>query len=422
MGTSTGGNQPSTSNPPRQPRQPTPPRNTPSRTPSPSPPGTPGAATQGNMAANIKYPKPDRFYGDPGSYRPWIASVKLYFDSTGTNNARNQKDYALGLMAGSASLWVQDYIATHPRNAAQQHTWAEFENALEQAFAPAQENYIAEQQLRSLRQRGRYIEEYISEFSVLASRAGLTTDNVALRAYFQEGLDPAIAYEALRSNPTTLADWKTAARNAYRIITDQERYKRTLRPSSYKKKSNKGRKGNRYNGYPTPRYVDINTQPISPQFRRNQWDMDIDATQYRSINELAETSDSEEFNEQEDTDSDEEIDTTVSGRRIDAIARAIDKWTLNYLTDEQRTALRNGECFFCHKKGHFFRTCPARKAYLNQKGKTSMAKKTKPFKSGPKGKGKGTRKGSKSKPVDPNAMVYNMENDSDDESDPDGNF
>ena len=150
--------------------------------------------------------------------------------------------------------------------------------------------------------------------------------------------------------------------------------------------------------------------------------MDIDATQYRSINELAETSDSEEFNEQEDTDSDEEIDTTVSGRRIDAIARAIDKWTLNYLTDEQRTALRNGECFFCHKKGHFFRTCPARKAYLNQKGKTSMAKRSKPFKSGPKGKGKGTRKGSKSKPVDPNAMVYNMENDSDDESDPDGNF
>ncbi|KAF5357160.1 hypothetical protein D9756_006436 [Leucocoprinus leucothites] len=32
----------------------------------------------------------------------------------------------------------------------------------------------------------------------------------------------------------------------------------------------------------------------------------------------------------------------------------------NVLTDEQRVALKRGECFFCHKKGHFAKSCPAR--------------------------------------------------------------
>jgi hypothetical protein len=35
------------------------------------------------MAAVIKFPKPDFFYGNPKHYRPWRASIELYLRSAG---------------------------------------------------------------------------------------------------------------------------------------------------------------------------------------------------------------------------------------------------------------------------------------------------------------------------------------------------
>ncbi|KAF5345110.1 hypothetical protein D9756_011474 [Leucocoprinus leucothites] len=47
----------------------------------------------------------------------------------------------------------------------------------------------------------------------------------------------------------------------------------------------------------------------------------------------------------------------------------------NILTNEQRIALKRGECFFCHRKGHFAKSCLARKGWFKSRGKTNMGSK-----------------------------------------------
>ena len=311
-------------------------------------------------------------------------------------------------------LWRQDYITTHAAQN-QQQNWAQFTASLEQSFAPAQQTHEAEQRLRRLKQRGRYIEEYISEFAVLASQAGLTDDTVALRAYFSEGLDPAIAHEALRSNPTTLDAWKTASRNAYRIVSEQARY----RASSSYRSPTKGQRKGKGKGYKHgPRYQNIQSQPVLPQFRRSEFDMDIDYY-YQSYNQINsyDSEEEEEFNEAEEEDeSDDEISYTQPRRELNKGSEALHHLINNVLTDEQRAALKRGECFFCHKQGHFYRDCQARKTYIKSKGTKNMGSKpnrqSKPRSSNPKKK-----PFTKKKPVDPNAMVYNFEEDEEEFSD-----
>lgn len=396
-------------------------RNPPNPNPNPGP-NPPNPPNPGNMAAAnqpavnpaaqpnqpqffIKYPKPDKFYGDPTQFRPWLSSLTLYYNSYGIATAESRINYALGLLYGAAAAWRQDYIATH--NAQNAQTWDEFTVSMEQSFAPAQQAHEAEKQLRRLKQGGGYIGEYIANFGLTASQAGLTGDNVAIRSYFAEGLDPAIRHEALRSDPQTLEQWKTAARNAYRIVTEQQRFRQSngfRRPS--KKGQGKG-KGNRSN----PRYTSVHNQPILPQFRRSEWDMDVDYYN-QSINEIDDDDfEEEEYNEVEEDSEEEDINytNTKPRRATDKDNNALHHLINNVLTDEQRTALRKGECFFCHKQGHFYRDCAARKVYLNTGRKKTMG--NKPSRQSNNRPSNQKRKPNFKKKVDPNAMVYNFEED-----------
>lgn len=187
-------------------------------------------------------------------------------------------------------------------------------------------------------------------------------------------------------------------------------------PSKVSRKGNEGKR-NEIN----PRYTNIYFQPLQPPFRRNKWDMDIDYVN-QSINELIQDDDdydNEEFNEAEEEETDEEDNiNAIQGK--DRYMETLRHIVNNVLTDEQCTALRNGECFFCHKKGHFYCDCPARKVYLNSRRKKPMEKKHKP-----KFNGGGKRKNFKEKKVDPNTMVYNFEEDNNgvfNEYSNDGNF
>ena len=123
-------------------------------------------------------------------------------------------------------------------------------------------------------------------------------------------------------------------------------------------------------------------------------------------------SEGEDSDYREDEEDDEENNNIYTNSRRQSNSDRNAHEALSYLvnsilTDEQRVALRNGECFFCHKKGHWFNTCPARKAYLKQKRKGSMGPKQ------PKRQDqrKGTRKPfpNQKKRQDPNTMVYQIE-------------
>ena len=292
------------------------------------------------------------------------------YNSYGIQDDQNRVNYTLGLLHGAAASWRQDYIATHGGQNAQ--TWVQFSQALEQAFAPAQQAHEAEQQLRHLKQRGRYIEEYISEFAVLASQAGLTADSVAVQAYFAAGLDRDVRHEALRSDPQTLDRWKTAARNAFRIVAEQQRYRQgnsSQRPPKNRQRKGKGNRSN-------PRYNNIHNQPVLPQYRRSEWDMDINFfnSSYNEINSY-DSEEEEEYNKlEEESEDDKEISYSQhKGRDKENVA--LSHIINNVLTDEQQATLKRGECFFCHKQGHFYRDCAARKIYINNRGKKPMAPK-----------------------------------------------
>ncbi|KAF5345106.1 hypothetical protein D9756_011473 [Leucocoprinus leucothites] len=126
----------------------------------------------------LKYPKPNRFDGNPSYYRLWMAEVELYFDLYGVTDDQARINYTLGLLDGAAKLWQQDYRLSQAAAATQAghvpHTFDQFKNALEQSFAPTQQSFEAERELHYYRQQNKYIKEYITNFSVLTSCAGLT--------------------------------------------------------------------------------------------------------------------------------------------------------------------------------------------------------------------------------------------------------
>ena len=84
-------------------------------------------------------------------------------------------------------------------------------------FKPINQLQTANNQLISLRQGKRTVEEYLAEFRLLTLLAGMTadttSDNIHLINYFQRGLNPAISKKiALSDNvPTTIAEWSERA-------------------------------------------------------------------------------------------------------------------------------------------------------------------------------------------------------------------
>ncbi len=81
--------------------------------------------------------------------------------------------------------------------------------------------------------------------------------------------------------------------------------------------------------------------------------------------ELDDSGEEEQLNKfEEEQSEEEEISEIRPPRQRQRSEQALHHLINNVLTNEQRTALRTGVCFFCHKPGHFYRTCPARKTFL----------------------------------------------------------
>jgi hypothetical protein len=266
------------------------------------------------------------------------------------------------------------------------------------------------------------IQEYISHFSVLSSQAGLP-NNIALQGYFSWGLLPSIATEALRQRPTTISDWKEAARKAWEIRQLREQFipERYNHARKFKKSKSRYRPGFRK---PNPRYANIYEQPVR-QREHSEWDMDVDALYY-SLNELdldRDDNEAEEFegansNSKEEDYKDNQLNEI---RQANPDRRMLQNFINHVLNQDQRSALRRGDCFWCKKSGHWWIDCKARKLYNQQAALGNFSKinkyKSKPkFSKGPK-KPKPFKKAKqpfvKKQPVDPNAMVYNLEEEDD---------
>jgi hypothetical protein len=96
------------------------------------------------------------------------------------------------------------------------YTWptkAEFLTAFKAAFLNEDEKEESIRKLDNINQGNRTAEEYVNEFRLTVSKAGLQTDNDMIVRTFQKGLNRALATRILYSDkkPNTLEDTMGAA-------------------------------------------------------------------------------------------------------------------------------------------------------------------------------------------------------------------
>ena len=100
--------------------------------------------------------------------------------------------------------------------------------------------------------------------------------------------------------------------------------------------------------------------------KRKYSDSEAENSVEKKIKYSEESKRSSESEESESEDSDDEEVNFIRQRRTQTQTpkQAVQGFINAILTDEQRAALKRGECFFCHKKGHWYRDCRARKLHI----------------------------------------------------------
>ena len=105
-------------------------------------------------------------------------------------------------MDKKALVWRTEFMAAHTVSGQGIYlgTMENFFAALDSAFQLFNMEGDALRQLHALKQLSRPVNEYVSEFRVFATRAGLT-DVSQLIHLFRQGLDSDIAIQAIRRGP-----------------------------------------------------------------------------------------------------------------------------------------------------------------------------------------------------------------------------
>ena len=187
------------------------------------------------MPKEISINKPTAFTGDRRRIRGFIQECRGYlqlnkhiYDSDEAKIA-----FVLSFLTDKEALkWKEAYLASLykpkiKKNEAGQDeeeegefvypTFNGFINTFQGYFQPINQARTANHQLATIKQGKRTVEEFIAEFQLLISMAGMTitteSDNLHLINYFQRGLNPAIAKKiALSDNvPTTVTGWAEKA-------------------------------------------------------------------------------------------------------------------------------------------------------------------------------------------------------------------
>jgi hypothetical protein len=179
--------------------------------------------------------KPSAFTGDRRKIRGFIQECRGYLQLNkhiyDTDEAKIA--FVLSFLTDKEALkWKEAYLASlyKPKtktNAVGQEeedegefeypTFLGFINAFQGYFQPINQARTANHQLATIKQGKRTVEEFIADFQLLISMAGMTvttdSDNLHLINYFQRGLNPAIAKKiALSDNvPTTVNGWAEKA-------------------------------------------------------------------------------------------------------------------------------------------------------------------------------------------------------------------
>jgi len=147
-----------------------------------------------------RYAPPEKFDGNPNHFEKWREDCALYiYAHPGAyNDDHSIIMFMLLHMDKKALVWRTEFMAAHTTSGGAIHlgTISDFMAALNSAFSLFDAEEESLQRLHELRQHSRPIDEFVSEFRILAKRAGLT-DTSQLIYIFRQGLDQDIVIQAI---------------------------------------------------------------------------------------------------------------------------------------------------------------------------------------------------------------------------------
>ena len=166
--------------------------------------------------------KPTAFTGDRTRVRRFIQECHgyLHLNRHVYTDDESKIAFVLALLNDKeAAKWKETYMVNIINEAGAVHypTYQEFLEKFTSHFRPINQAMVANTNLLTLRQGRKSVEEYVSEFRLLASLAGMdsdsASDNLHLINYFRRGLLPAISKKiALSDNiPLTIMGWTDRA-------------------------------------------------------------------------------------------------------------------------------------------------------------------------------------------------------------------
>jgi len=272
--------------------------------------------------------KPEPFNGNRREVDNFIYACDLFFEGSSDKDFPTDKQKIIFILSymseGEALRWRKNYIETVVKQADGSYTWptkAVFLTAFKATFLNEDEKEESIRKLDNITQGNRTAEEYVNEFRLTVSKAGLPTDNDMIIRTFWKGLNRALATRILYSDkkPDTLNDtatkkgWYTIAIEFDRIHRDnvQALNDRPDKPMGRQPNPPNNRFRQVYGrGYTAgPAYNQGNYQ--QPRYDPNAMDIDV-------------------------------IMTAINA--------------MNY--EERGEFLKKGLCFKCGQPGHVARNCP----------------------------------------------------------------
>jgi hypothetical protein len=177
-----------------------------------------------NHVREIPLNRPTPFTGDRSKVRMFMQQCMVYLQLNkriyDTDEAKIA--FILSYLTDKEALkWRETYLSSlvtlDSFGEFQYPTYKEFLETFQLYFKPINQTIEANNRLITLKQGKRTVEEYVAEFRLLISMAGITSttdsDNIHLINYFRQGLNPAISKKiGLSENvPDTIGGWADRA-------------------------------------------------------------------------------------------------------------------------------------------------------------------------------------------------------------------
>jgi hypothetical protein len=173
---------------------------------------------------DIKITAPEAYDGTPGKLRTFLTQCELVFAMRQEKfeSGKSRLLYVLAHCTKGVALEWREKVLAHQAKTLQAiaataaaksiGTWEAIKSEMQDTFGSASLAAEAQAKIRTLKQGSRRVEEYITEFTMLAMDSGITIE--ALGIFFKAGLHPQIKNRIYLSGiiPKTTEEWMDRAK------------------------------------------------------------------------------------------------------------------------------------------------------------------------------------------------------------------